>query len=262
MSVAAKLLGGEIAERPVKRRQFIKDLSRDFAAGMALSSPLRYISPQYENWFTYGDMYDYRNRKTPLEIYVCDDRSAPEELRIYTEHEKFRGDRLTDQFMETWTKQANGYLDYLSGGQFRLEPTEIKRIKMNYLNDEIDEVPWPPDGKSFRMVVHPTIPRGGFYGRRGFLWVRSFHMQLDEGGKRTFDSLPLHEIFHGFFGGKHSDSPESMMNLVTVMGLTKPEARHLGWPAVEPVDVHPWRYKIINEDSGDGYKRRLEFYRD
>ena len=146
-------------------------------------------------------------------------------------------------FIENWTKHTNHYLDYLSGGQFQLFLSSIKYIKTEYWNGRTEEIP-DGDRTKFIMVVHPTAYPGGYYNGNGLFYVNPFHIQLDEGDEEHFDPLSLHEIFHGFFGGDHSTSEKSTMSYAAVIGLTAQETKFLGWPVMEPLDVHPMRFYL------------------
>ena len=112
------------------------------------------------------------------------------------------------------------------------------------------------------MVVHPTATlTAGRYLRNGEFWVDPFNLQAPKDTPSQFDSLPLHEILHSFFGPNHSPSEESTMNHKPVIGLLKDEATHLGWPLVKPVTLHPERYRFVNVGKGRTRKKIVEFYR-
>lgn len=146
---------------------------------------------------------------------------------------------------------------------FKLNLKEIKHIKTDYWNDKISELP-NSDGKSFKMIIHPTAEDAGYYIGDGLFWVNPFYLQIDSGKLKlkAFDPLPLHEIFHGFFGGRHSGSSDSTMRYpyLSIIGLAEEEAKHLGWPIVKPVDVHPLRLRDIYDLTTN--TKKIEVYRD
>lgn len=209
-------------------------------------------------WFSKGDMYRFRKSKAPLEVYICNDKSksrSEDYYKLFSE-EDVDTSRLTDDYIKKWVSQTNEYLSYLSNGKFQLDLKEIKRINTDYWNTKEKDAELPyPDKKSFKMIVHPSATKGGHYSMDGFFWVNPFYLQTGE----DYDSLPIHEMMHGFFGEGHSESKNSTINTVSMIGLTEKEAKHLGWNYVKPIDIHPKRRSIFISSNG---KERVERYRD
>lgn len=214
------------------------------------------------NWFSKGDMYEWRNKKAPLKIIVCEDDLFPAHLlsgydsivvvrddsvfeaNIFKDgnqwHPSYKVDkgyleRLTPDYLKGWLEQTNYWLNYLSGGKFQLELENIEYIKTNYWNDSFSF----NYGTAFTMIVHPhgspMRGGGGYYSGNGIFWVDPLSLSYDKNDKNKCTPVPIHEILHSFFGPGHS--PDTLSTAYTpsfYIYLTKEESEFLGWPKVEP----------------------------
>jgi hypothetical protein len=215
-----------------------------------------------------GGMYEFRKGTQPLEIYFFEETEAPRE-HFQEQAEKYEGmfkaDLLSEldyvkkrdpEYVNEWMKQTNGFLDYLSGGQFRLDLQDVKVLIGGNDYKTYDQL-MAFDPSIFRMVVTSEFKNNskykgacGVYIGRGRFFVDTFEFQIDGKGTKdnTYSPVALHEMLtHGFCGFYESLSKRSTMYVYlspSFVGLTDKQADFLGWPHTKPIDVHPLVYNI------------------
>lgn len=218
--------------------------------------------PQEQKWFSKGDMYEWRNKKAPLKIIICQDDLFPKHiLENYDSLFVLRNDsvfeartfkkgsewyppykvdknyleRLTDDYLKGWLEQTNFWLGYLSGNKFQLELENIERVVTDYGNGNYNF----DYGNAFTMIVHPNggpmSGGGGYYSGNGIFWIDPLSLSYDKNDKNKCTIVPIHEILHSFFGSGHSvDTTSTIYSPSSHIFLTREEAEFLGWPEVKP----------------------------
>lgn len=244
------------------RRAFIKTGGIVLAGASVYScAPVSNIINYWTNEMRKGDMYEFRNKHVPFDVYATTDRyefidEVSEILNNYDDKgskellpELDYGRKTKEEFIEKWTENANEYLGYLSDGKFQLCLENVDKIdpEDSYRKEKILNSP----EKRFTMILTQDDigPRFiGEYKQNGKFFLDPFNLQLDKENCHTFDNSPIHEMFHGFFGTNyHSKYKESIMyknDASTSFGLTGEESNHLDWPKRDSIVLHPLLFRM------------------
>jgi len=213
-----------------------------------------------------GDMLEYKD-KNDVPFYIHIDENKQETSRIIKKGKNTDyKTRLTNAYLMKWFLGFNECFKYLSGGEFSMKLMGISRRE--------HERPDFIKRKGFKMEIDPTLI-GGYYNKRGHFVVGADSMTSasdpiyltftwDEYNGDTWVEkkmtirakigTPIHEVFHGFFGGEHPERkywdksitvPWDGSTLVSGMaedrmhtlGLLTGEADYLGWPHVRAYNI-------------------------
>ena len=244
------------------RKTFLKTAGTLVAGASVYScAPVSSIINYWTNEMWKGDMYEFRNKHVPFDVYSTTERyefidEVSEILNNYDDKgsrellpELDYGRKTKQEFIEKWTENANEYLDCLSDGKFQLCLENVDKIdpEDSYRKEKILN----SQKKRFTMILtQDDFKRRyiGEYQQNGKFFLDPFNLQLDKENCHTFDNSAIHEMFHGFFGTNYHSKYKGIMyknDTSTSFDLTDEESNHLGWPLGKKHTVlHPLLFRM------------------
>ncbi len=190
----------------------------------------------------HGDMAHLNNKKVPLQVYVTYwDFSKNKSKYINESDMKDMGDRITNQLIEQWVKQANSLFSHLSEGRFSLELSDVKErvlefpeLYCSFHDFAKHDLKLKNDKKSFKIIISSDNRENGCYLKDGIIFIDYKKVICGENTfpHKGFNTIMMHEIGHGFAGVGHCESEDCLMHQdpnQKMLYLCPEDRRILGW---------------------------------
>ncbi len=191
-----------------------------------------------------GDMAYYRNKKTPLHIYIA----HSVELTSSGIVKKPMDERIVkriNSYIPEWVGQINDICSYLSDSKFSLNLVSVGEQPLHFIRGTKNPLEYfeiksdsIPHDEGFKLFITDSYLKGGQYYGKGIAIITYLNFVIESRRKVRHVQynpmrVPLHEFMHGLIGFGHCKESDCLMNYKDQWGkiyLCPKDSEILGWP--------------------------------